>query len=733
MFKSIVVGLAIQSIIWICIVYLVYTNNTKLLFSDIIIIIVLAISLFVYFNELLLNSRMFYLLSKSIKVVKSKEDMFKFITSCKTYLEINTKYYHYDTSTKLNDNKIITYDKTNIIDFKNISDLSSTLNNNFMIKKYKTNKKIIIVNLKLFLKYKDSKCYEEINKIINNIESKASMKDEYYENNTKYVFKNLDNNDNIFVVDESSFNNNKINLTSSILLSKIWMIIFYCMLIGELYKLFFNCAIYETEIELIKQVNTDAFNNKLGNLLSYNDYVNLEDNNINVNSNLIIEFKHNNSNTNKSSFKENKVILINEMSYCNGNNNRKISNGSVKNYVKDFSCEEVMTPLIDNYDPLFDENKIIEVNDDNNKNNNKKSNKLNSSPFNNIIPSNTKETNAFITPIRSPTESDKENKDEKELNYNKNKTISFDVLKVKDKKNTNKENVSSTKNLNKTKSFDPKLIFNSPIPTTTNNSSSKLNKIKNNYSNNKDSNASYISKGINMENNNQTSIKDLIEYSNSKKNLDISKSSTLSKFESINEDIGNNNNNNYTSNNLLDKNLSLKSSSKLLKTIAGISPNINRESAPNSSFINKNLFMNNENNISEDNFSFKRNNNQDKYKVLNNTNNNSNNITKELSVGNINPNDLSMTNLNNINSPDIKQKRISEYSMSNITANNKSNELPSDGIEEDDDQDYSGEIRDDIFGMFDNQNTNNKFKGKPKKILKLKKLKNSNDSKNKDN
>ena len=280
MFKSIVVGLAIQSIIWICIVYLVYTNNTKLLFSDIIIIIVLAISLFVYFNELLLNSRMFYLLSKSIKVVKSKEDMFKFITSCKTYLEINTKYYHYDTSTKLNDNKIITYDKTNIIDFKNISDLSSTLNNNFMIKKYKTNKKIIIVNLKLFLKYKDSKCYEEINKIINNIESKASMKDEYYENNTKYVFKNLDNNDNIFVVDESSFNNNKINLTSSILLSKIWMIIFYCMLIGELYKLFFNCAIYETEIELIKQVNTDAFNNKLGNLLSYNDYVNLEDNNI---------------------------------------------------------------------------------------------------------------------------------------------------------------------------------------------------------------------------------------------------------------------------------------------------------------------------------------------------------------------------------------------------------------------------------------------------------------------
>jgi hypothetical protein len=303
------IGIGIQTLIWICIFYINYLSNHITDYPNYFVLVILSIALFIYFFEFMWNSKMNLILSQKRRQVSSKHDLIKYLTLSKPYLEVSSKAYHY-----YNDKPVLTYEKVQLFDFDDIKDQTIVKYINFYSDEISLKDKLIALDINLFMRFIDQSCHDELDSEIQKIKNDVSFKDKYYECKTKFIFRFLEEHNNIFTLNECSF----------WCLSRFWMVFFYLLLIGEFYKIYFNSCVYYTCVELVKQVGRSHSNKRLGNFIAFEAFYLQEDD-----------------------------LLFNDTS------KRKWSNGSI--HATDAGFVKESTPLIDNYDPLFDASPMMSV------------------------------------------------------------------------------------------------------------------------------------------------------------------------------------------------------------------------------------------------------------------------------------------------------------------------------------------------------------------------------------
>lgn len=301
------VGFGIQTLIWLCLVYIFNLKESLFEFPGFIVILILIISLIIYFTGLLGDSFMFKILSNGpLRKVGSKLDLISYLTHSKPHLEVLTRAYHYENNDKL----VINYERKHYFEFEEIKDYTVVRYLPVFSEEVNLTNKIIVGDIDLKIKYEDESCTSEMESIVNKIKNEDSFKDKYYDCKLKFVFRHLKDRENIFVLSNSEL----------LFVSEFWMYLAYLLLVGEFYKIYFEKFIYRCSFDLIKQISRHH-RSKLGKLISLKSFNQSEDLNL-VDG--IIKF------------------------------NRKAS--------EDFGMQhECRMSLIDNYDPIFDAEGIIEA------------------------------------------------------------------------------------------------------------------------------------------------------------------------------------------------------------------------------------------------------------------------------------------------------------------------------------------------------------------------------------
>lgn len=179
-----IVGIALQTFLWICLSWLYFS---KLTFSDtekIIALIIFVIGIFIYFFEMMLNSKTFHFISQSRIIIKNKKELLSMITKAKLSVEILTKAFHYkDRKEVVSRSEIINYE------FENVQDLSDFNSVDNMIDEMKN--KLIIIDLDLRVIYSEGSNFKELDKCVESIKNSIKSKDKYFEVQTGYVLENL--------------------------------------------------------------------------------------------------------------------------------------------------------------------------------------------------------------------------------------------------------------------------------------------------------------------------------------------------------------------------------------------------------------------------------------------------------------------------------------------------------------------------------------------------------------
>lgn len=237
-----ILGIAIQTIIWMCIIYIVYDVNNIYESPDSIILLVLLILLYIYFYELLYKSKIFNLLYRKPIKINTNMDILKFLSLSNPYLLIKSSAFHLNNQSK-NEIKEVTYKSKDFIEFHNIKDYTNIQSTPLFSNSILTSK-LILIDISLFIRFPSNQVSNEIDSIIEKLKNCVSTKDKFYDCKTKFVFRHLTEKDNYFI-----FHKNDISF------KKYIMIILYLLLIGEFYKLYLNSFIYNCHIDLVKEIN----------------------------------------------------------------------------------------------------------------------------------------------------------------------------------------------------------------------------------------------------------------------------------------------------------------------------------------------------------------------------------------------------------------------------------------------------------------------------------------------
>lgn len=334
-----ITGIAIQLLIWLLLFYLIINEQNHLEFPNYLVLIVLIIAIFIYFNELLLKSSIYTILSRKPKSVKNKLEIIKYLTASKLFLEINTKAFHYT------DNKeSITYNRFDYFEFDYIKDQSSVktmplyFDENYLSDDHN---KFIVININLSTLFSDASCFEELEASITKLKNDASFKDKYYDTKTRYILRGLKEEFNVFC-----FNNEY-----SMLLNKVLFIASYILFVGEFYKILIENYLTIFDINLVKQIGRRHANESLGNLLENNPY----QYHIESYDEDICQLHRNDS------VVENGIRKVSNNSYRKVSNASQSKNSTVIKAINDKNKEfyyiqnEEAPPKIENYDEVFEE------------------------------------------------------------------------------------------------------------------------------------------------------------------------------------------------------------------------------------------------------------------------------------------------------------------------------------------------------------------------------------------
>jgi hypothetical protein len=233
------IGVIIQSIIWLCIIYIRYDAQYLYEYPDYFIFIILCFLLLVYFYEFCFNSNLFSILSKKLIIVNTKMDIIKFLVQSKPYLEIVSRAYHYNYE-KIN----VTHEKYQLFNFDEIKDFSIIKSMKLYPEEIHVDGKIILLDINLLIKFLTQEQNDELDQFILKIKNEISLKDKYYDCKTKFIFRYLEEKNNLFMLNKGKV----------FLFKKGFMIFFYALLLGEFYKLYIEYYIYYTSVDLVKQI-----------------------------------------------------------------------------------------------------------------------------------------------------------------------------------------------------------------------------------------------------------------------------------------------------------------------------------------------------------------------------------------------------------------------------------------------------------------------------------------------
>ena len=117
-----VTGIAVQTFIWIIFIFLLVIG-ISINILNIILYILLAFSLYFYFNVFLFNSRTFKILSEKRKIVKNKQEILNRLIRSKPYVEIYSKAFHSDNYNK----EILSKEKYYLYEFEDVEDQTNTI------------------------------------------------------------------------------------------------------------------------------------------------------------------------------------------------------------------------------------------------------------------------------------------------------------------------------------------------------------------------------------------------------------------------------------------------------------------------------------------------------------------------------------------------------------------------------------------------------------------------------
>lgn len=237
-----IIGLSLQTFIWISLGYLYFDFNTKniYLFPYNIIVYALAISVFVYFFEFLFRSKLYGILTKYRKYTKSISTMIGIVSKAKLSLEVYTKAFHYKNNKEiLTKNEIIALNFTEVEDLTKISEIEAFYENQ------NAKNKLIIMDIDLHIDYDEKSNYLLLEKRVNDIKTELSLKDKYYEVQTGYSLEDLSKKENVFLIESCK---------NSFLYNPYLLILSYIFLIGEFYRIIIEMNLLYCLITLNKNI-----------------------------------------------------------------------------------------------------------------------------------------------------------------------------------------------------------------------------------------------------------------------------------------------------------------------------------------------------------------------------------------------------------------------------------------------------------------------------------------------
>jgi len=258
-----IIGLSVQTLVWLCFLVLYFKGGSLLALPNLIIFLVLLAALFCYFYEYLFHSKTFNLLTQKRKVVQSKYDIINRLTKSKPYVEISTKAFHYD-----NDKEVVTSEKFYLYEFQDVKDQSQVKYIDVYLSDDHTKDQLIVLDLSINVIFSDKSCLEELDASVNKIKNDTSFLDKYYEVKTKYILKNLQQQENTFIYKENE---------ASFLFNPYVFMFSYFILVGEFYKMLVEKNIFAMSFDLQKQVNKFSNDKKLGKIIDYDSFFETEE------------------------------------------------------------------------------------------------------------------------------------------------------------------------------------------------------------------------------------------------------------------------------------------------------------------------------------------------------------------------------------------------------------------------------------------------------------------------
>lgn len=316
--KQLLKGALVQILIWCICYHFYYYRNDSFMFEKPYIFIYsisLVILFYIYYFDLLLNSFIYKVLSEKYKIVKSRLNIIRYLTFSQLYLEIMSK-----ASRNENDN---TYSKKDLLEFKDVKDVSLVKKMSIFDLENKNSSNLIVINVDVEYYFYDKGCEQELNNIIEDIKTKTSLKDKYFEVTLNYYLKGISKDINVFSIMQDH----------NPILNKILLILSYIFLFGEVYKFICNLFIEVHKIQINKEINR-----KHANIGSFVENIDEDDELKRV---LLRDFDN-----------EEKHDTINTKNSCNNEHLVNIGSRKETDYL---IIKKEDDPKIDNFDPIFTE------------------------------------------------------------------------------------------------------------------------------------------------------------------------------------------------------------------------------------------------------------------------------------------------------------------------------------------------------------------------------------------
>ena len=280
-------GISVQSILWIILLYLVFNSQSENFFEfPQILIMSLFLALFIfYFYTFLISSEVYKIISLKhegkYKVVSSFQEIINIISKSPLIMQINQKAYSI-----VNNEKIVSLENSLYFQYELTKEYSSVKN----IEKFD----IIVMNISLNISF-DKDSYDDQIELLKDLKNKISVKDKYF------------NVDHFFMLHEFNDTPTIFLLKDNFIFSKFLLILSYILLFGEIYQIFIENYILQMDYEVKRIVLSNKGKKpKLGYFIEKPKYE------INLDDYLETNYKMNNENVINSNKSTDRIMEINE-------------------------------------------------------------------------------------------------------------------------------------------------------------------------------------------------------------------------------------------------------------------------------------------------------------------------------------------------------------------------------------------------------------------------------------